>query len=169
MKNPRDNTARLADELWMNGAYELTSAEFQARFDDLYARSEGPATLWRLGAAANEFLMLHPGSIQFPPELVSVLINARKMDGRVFGLKLLARYSSDLPAISAEICKALERRNQPEIYGGLHELSCLLERLQSTEQLPKEKLLASLRELNSSSDPYVRETATRLSEELSSQ
>jgi hypothetical protein len=166
MQRSRDNTARLAKALWTLEARDLSPREFQSRFDNIYSGAEGPATLWQLGGAVNDFLRVHPGTIKVPNELAPTLLSSTIVDGRIIGLKLLNRCSTDVTAISASICQALESRHKSELYGGLCELDNLLRRLETTVQVPTQDLLPRLRKLYSSSDIYIRETAERLANML---
>jgi hypothetical protein len=163
MPQPRDNTAKLAKELWTAEALDLSPDEFQSRFDAIYSAVEGPATLWQLGGAANDYLRARPGSIVVPQELPPKLASSEMVDARIIGLKLMVRCSPDLGAIVALICRALESRRESELYGGLCELDNLLRRLGPAAGLQIDELLARMGKLNSSSDRYVRETAARLS------
>jgi hypothetical protein len=169
MQPSRDTTARLAKDLWSLEARELPPAEFQTRFDAVYAAAEGPATLWHLGGAANDYLRAHPEAIAVPAELAHALLASEIVDGRIIGLKLLNRCSSDLHAICSAICDALESKHEHTLYGGLCELDNLLRRLSpmsSTATLPVNDILPRLRRLYSSSDPYVRQSAERLQDSL---
>lgn len=166
MGESRDNTARLAKELWSPEAMELKPVDFQERFDAIYAAGEGPATLWQLGGAANDYLRLHPNSIRIPDELAPKLLDSEIVDSRIVGLKLLNRCSSDTAALSSAICRALESEYEGELYGGLHELGDLLSRLAPSSPLPVEELLVRLSKLRSSRDPYVRECAARNGEQI---
>ena len=118
----RDNTAKLAQALWASESIAFDPVEFQARFDAIYAASDGIATLWRLGGAANDYLHHHPGSIQVPHELAPTLLRSRLVDGRIIGLKLLVRCSSDIEIISPWVLAALESNHDGVLYGGLLEL-----------------------------------------------
>lgn len=159
MRYPPDNTASLAQALWSCEALELEPAEFQARFDVLYATAEGPATLWQLGGAANDYLRRRPDSIAVPPVLAPMLLASAMVDGRIIGLKLLNRCSSNLETICSSICHALESKHEGELYGGLCELYNLLRRLPPSTSLPVEAFVPLLFRLRSSSNPYVRESA----------
>jgi hypothetical protein len=162
MQNSRDNTARLAKALWTTEAQELDRTEFQSRFDAIYAAAEGLATFWQLGGAANDYLRAHPDSIVIPDELAPALLASKMVDARIIGLKLLTRCSSNLTTITSSICRALESRQEHELYGGLCELDNLLHRLEPSSRSPVQRLLPSLIRLFSSSDAYVRQTAERL-------
>lgn len=166
MYRKRDNTAKLAKVLWSAETRNLSPAEFQLRFDAIYAVAEGPATLWRLGGAANDYLRAHPESIQVPPELATALVASRLVDGRIIGLKLLIRCSSDIPLMTNSISRALESRHRQEMYGGLCELDNFLHRLSSSTPLPLHDFLLRLHKLESSSDPIVRSWAQRLADRL---
>jgi hypothetical protein len=109
-KRNRDTTARHAKALWTFESWDLDPEEFQSRFDAIYAAAEGPATYWRLGGAANDYLRAHPRSISVPQELAPMLLSSRLVDARIIGLKLLIRLSTDTGQIVAAICRALECR-----------------------------------------------------------
>lgn len=162
----RDNTARLAEALWSTDAKKLEPAEFQARFDAIYSVAEGIATHWQLGGAANDYLRARPNSIAVPTDLATMLLASRTVDGRIIGLKLLNRCSSDVDLILQWICRALESKHQDEVYGGLHELSNLLDSLKPPAVVPVDELLASLLMLRSSRDAYIRDKADNFSEWL---
>src|SRR5688572_15515314 len=147
MGDSRDNTARLAKELWSPAATSLTPVEFQERLDGIYAAAEDPATFWQLGGAVNDYLRSHPNSIRIPDELAPKLLGSEIVDARIVGLKLLNRSSSDTAAISSAICRALESEYEGELYGGLHELGNLLSRLAPSSPLPVEDLLVRLSQL----------------------
>jgi hypothetical protein len=166
MHRKRDNTAKLAKALRSADSKHLSSAEFQSQFDAIYAVAEGPATLWHLGGAANDYLRAHPESIQVPPELATALVASRMVDGRIIGLKLLIRCSSDIPTITNSLCRALQSRKRQEMLGGLCELDNFLRRLNPTTPLPLHEFLPRLRKLESSSDPIVRSWAHSLAEWL---
>ncbi|MEX2310678.1 MAG: hypothetical protein WD738_24135 [Pirellulales bacterium] len=158
----RDNTAKLAKDLWSVEALEMEPAEFQTRFDAIYASAEGIATYWHLGGAANDYLQHHPNSITVPPELAPRLLASRMVDGRIIGLKLLNRCSSDLNLIATWICRALQsKKKKTELYGGLCELSDLLPRLTTLANIPVDELRGILQKLRSSGDIYVRDWADR--------
>jgi hypothetical protein len=159
MKRRRDNTAKLAKALWSFESQTLDPKEFQSRFDAIYRAAEGPATLWQLGGAANDYLRGRPGSIEVPPELAPALLASTMVDGRIIGLKLLTRCSSDFSAICASIAQALESKHEGELYGGLYELRNLLERVAPSVALPVDDLLARLTKLRLLGDPYVRDSS----------
>jgi hypothetical protein len=158
----RDNTARLAKELWTNEARSLEPAEFQSRFDAIYLAAEGPATLWQLGGAANDYLRSHPDSIKVPEELVTALLGSKLVDGRIIGLKLLNRCSIDNNTILSAISEALESHSKQEILGGLCELSNLLRRVEHSAGVVTEVIFRKLRKHSSSSVPYIRDAAEAL-------
>ncbi len=166
MGRSRDNTARLAKELWSSESLELDPATFQARFDAIYAEAEGPATLWQLGGAANDYLRMHADAIVVPPELIATLAASQMVDGRIIGLKLLNRCSSDVRSICTSICRALASSHEGELYGGLCELDGLLRRASHSAALPVDDILVCLDRLNGSGDPYVRECAERFQDWL---
>jgi hypothetical protein len=152
----RDNTAKLAKALWNSReSYALAPHEFQAKFDALYAASEGIATLWHLGGAANDYLRGHPGSISVPSELAPALLASRLVNGRIIGLKLLNRSSSDETSILSWICRALDARNESEVLVGLCELREFLERRPPVTILPVHELLPRLERLQSSRDTIM--------------
>src|SRR5262245_58113283 len=122
MGQSRDNTARLAKALWSPEAKELSPGEFQARFDAIFSAAEGPATLWQLGGAINDYLRAHVGSVIVPTDLAPNLVASRMVDARIVGLKLLVRCSTDLSLIGTSICTALSSKHESELYGGLLEL-----------------------------------------------
>lgn len=161
---PPDNTAKLAKALWSIEALDLQPAEFQSRFDAIYASAEGPATLWQLGAAANDYLRRNPDTIRVPDELAPQLLKSSLVDARIVGLKLLNRRPSETAAIVSAICEALDRDHKGEIYGGLCELDNLLRRLELSLRLAVDGLMPRLAGLRSSRDPYVRECADRFSD-----
>ena len=156
---PRDHTAKLAKALWSDEALELKPAEFQSRFDSLYATAEGLATYWQLGGAANDYLRRHPGAIAIPVELPLLLLASRLVDGRIIGLKLLNRCSSDLSLVCSQISTALGRKSKHELYGGLFELSNLLDRLSLLSMTHRSELLLALSPLRSHRDTYIRDCA----------
>lgn len=164
MQRSRDNTARLAKALWSIEALDLQPKEFQSRFDAIYASAEGPATLWQLGGAANDYLRHYPDTIRVPNELAWQLLDSTLVDARIVGLKLLNRCSSDTAAILSAICRALDRNHKNEMYGGLCELDNLLRRLVPTTRLSIDDVLPRLSRLSSSPDPYVRDCASRFSD-----
>lgn len=166
MGRSRDNTARLAKELWSSESLDLEPATFQARFDAIYAVAEGPATLWQLGGAANDYLRAHADAIVVPPELITALVASQMVDGRIIGLKLLNRCSSDTRSICTYICRALESGHEGELYGGLCELDRLLRRASQSVALAVDDISVRLDRLNCSSDSYVRECAERLKNQL---
>jgi len=164
---------------WSPKHEKLSPAEFQARFDALYAVTKHPTALWQLGGAANDFLRKNPGSISVPSELAPLLLQSKRVDGRIIVLKLFTRTSSDVVAMSAAICRALASRTSHEQCGGLHELGVLLDRitgrvdcghsrLPPSCKLPKHALLERLAKIESSSSSadYNRESAKRLREWL---
>jgi hypothetical protein len=157
-----DGTASLAKKLWDELSSTLCPDEFQARFDEIYRRAEGPATLWRLGGAANDYLRKHPDSVRVPCELAPALLASSLVDARIIGLKLLIRTSQDWGAIHAELCRALESRHVSTRLGGLCELHNALHRCGKGLPMPKGDLVSRLEKLRQSSDEHVRETATRL-------
>jgi hypothetical protein len=167
MNPSRDNTARLAKTLWTVEARDLSPGEFQARFDALYSTAEGPATLWQLGGAANEYLRCHPDTIVVPVEIVEALLASKMVDARIIGLKLLNRLAANVSAMVAAIHPALESSHEGELYGGLNELLLLLDRVEPSERNLAIVLLPALSRLASSRDSYVRETAARLSDWVS--
>ncbi len=161
----RENTARLAKALWSLEANTLSSSDFQARFDAIYSASEGIATLWHLGGAANDYLRHHPGSIVVPQELPLTLLASRLVNGRIVGLKLLTRLSGDSSLVSYWICRSLESSKRTEVYGGLHELHNYLDRF--SQIADAEGLLSRLSRLCSANDPVIHEQAKRLRERVS--
>ncbi len=160
----RDNTARLAKELWSLEATTLSPAEFQTRFDNIYQSAEGPATLWHLGGAANNYLRQRPGSINIPEELAASLLASSMVDSRIIGLKLLNRCSTDIAMICAQISRALSSDHEGEVYGGLHELGNLSSRLSSCERHIANELSRCLIKLHESTDQYVRNRSVQLRE-----
>jgi hypothetical protein len=166
MPRRRDNTAKFAKALWTFEALDLEAAEFQRRFDALYATAEGPATFWQLGGAANDYLRHHPGSIVVPSELAPALLASTMADGRIIGLKLLNRCSTDVTAIITAICRALESRHEGEMCGGMCELENLLDRLEPSARLPVQELRLMLGKLSSWPDPYVPTIAERIANRL---
>jgi hypothetical protein len=166
-----------ARALWSSEALELTTAEFQSRFDSLYVATENPTVHWQLGGAVNDYLLAHHGSIRVPAELVSLLLNSKLIDARIIGLKLITRTSSDVLAICNAVCRALDRRSEYEQCGGLHELGVLLERFRGqglcghlpippSTPLPTGELNRRLERIESSTTDNRRESAKRLREWL---
>jgi hypothetical protein len=163
---PRDNTARLAKELWAIGSTEISPAEFQSRFDHIYQSAEGPATLWHLGGAVNDYLRHHPDTIRVPESLAPTLLASPMVDSRIIGLKLLNRCSTDTTRICAEIGRALRSGHEGEVYGGLHELGNLASRLSSCDRHVVNELSVCLDKLQESTDQYVRNRSAQLREHL---
>lgn len=159
--------------VWTDDSEKPSPAEFQSRFDALYNATSSPTALWQLGGAANDYLRGHPGAIKVPVELAPLLLKSRIVDGRVIGLKLLTRTSSNVAEICEAICSALDRRSEYERCGGLHELGVLHDRIRShldcghsplprSSQLPKQEIIKRLQRIEKSSVDYNRESATRL-------
>lgn len=166
MKRPRDDTAKLAKALWSIESLALPSQVLQSRFDEIYLSAQGPATLWHLGGAANDYLRANPGSIHVPEELIESLLDSQIVDGRVIGLKLVNRCSTNVELICTSICRALESTHEGEFYGGLFELTTFLERARTGNVFSVAGIQARLSPLRLSSDVYVRERAERLMYEL---
>jgi hypothetical protein len=162
----RDTTAKLAKELWSPTALKLPPTEFRAKFDAIYASAEGIATLWQLGGAALDYLRSNPDALTVPSELAPTLLASSLVDARIVGLKLLNQCSPNLELISSSICGALESRHDGELYGGLCELSKLLDRARPPNALPVNELRPRLEQLRNSRDPYVSECAGRLADLL---
>jgi hypothetical protein len=163
MPHARDTTARIAKELWRPESFDLSPGEFQSRFDAVYAIAEGPATWWYLGGAANDYLRHQPQSIVVPAELPQLLLGSAIVDGRIVGLKLLTRLSSDRDEIIVAICNALDSQNESEVLGGLHELGNFLERMGPTTPIPTMELLPRLRKVHLSSPEWLATRSQQLS------
>ena len=164
-----DDTAKLARALWSEDGVNLPAAEFKARFDQIYARSEDIDTYWQLGGALNDYLGFDPHSFAVPPELATILLSSSLVDARIVGLKLLVRHSSNVDLITEWLCRALQSKRSGELYGGLYELGNLLDRIQSkqlTALLDVAEFVSILSELKSSRDAYVREWAQRYIDRL---
>ncbi len=162
----RDKAFRAAKELWSSETLAIAPQEFQERFDDLYRRAIKITTFWQLGGAANDYLRENPDSILVPSELPAKLLECDLIDGRIIGLKLLVRCSSNSEAIGRAICAALNVSDQYELYGGLLELDRFLKRRIGLSPISMKDILVELHRLRASNDPYVRNYATNLAEAL---
>jgi len=124
----------------------LTPERFQELFDRVYTGTRSIKSLWQVGGIAANYQRFHNVEIRVPIELARTLLQAsRSLDARIVGLKLLAR--SGVPKeseIVAALLHALERHNEHESIGGIHELTMFLDRRYPNGGLPAPHVVSSL-------------------------
>jgi hypothetical protein len=144
-----DNPLELAEMLWehvcSSQGDEPPPDQFEILFHRVYDAADDVVTLWRLGGATNDYLRFHPGALDVPQNLPEKLLASADVDARVTGLKLLNRCNTSDEAMVGKIIRAMQRLDEYESCGGLHETHEFLDRCERDGRKINSTLVARLR------------------------
>lgn len=100
---------------------------FKELFDKTYQQADDLETRWQLGGAINDYLRRYPNTVSVPLGLPWQLLQSDDVEARVIGLKLVNRCNVPNTQRIDEFIRAIERGDDYESVGGLHELGQFLE------------------------------------------